>query len=221
MLWLLFSSSCPSIQFLPKERKDAEVADTPPACLCVHPKPILTRDEHIWVCAATPGYVLWCRYPLCESAPELPHISEQRSSANIVALRSTCCCPDGHSCLPCVPWDRNGLRVRHSQCLPGKRWHEKLRGLLLEVAGRAENSPLPAGLALKPFSLLLSADVLQRCETYLSAVKLERVFSSFFPPLFSSRQPWWNQFYSDLAVIGARLSLNLISAGTNYRGKRS
>lgn len=47
----------------------------------------------------------------------------------------------------------------------GKRWREKLKGLLLKVVGRAENSLLSTGLALKPFSLLLSADVLQRCET--------------------------------------------------------
>lgn len=183
MLWLLVFSSCPCIQFLPTERKDAQVADTSPACLRVHPKPIFTRDKHIWVCTATHTCaVVQVRY--CESALELPRVSEQRSSANTVALCSTCCCPNGHGCLPCVPWDRNGFSVHYSQCLPGKRWHEKLRGLLLEVAGRAENSPLPTGLALKPFSLLLSADVLQRCETYLSTVKLERVFSSFFPPLF-------------------------------------
>jgi len=47
----------------------------------------------------------------------------------------------------------------------GKRLHEELKGLLLSVAGSAENFQLSTGLALKPFSLLLSADILPRCET--------------------------------------------------------
>lgn len=47
----------------------------------------------------------------------------------------------------------------------GKRMHEELKGLLLSVVGSAGNFWLSTGLALKPFSLLLSADILPRCET--------------------------------------------------------
>lgn len=106
-----------------------------------------------------------CRHDDCESSPELPHVSEKRSFANTEALHSTHCCPPQH-------WET--LRVMYTEAIPapgktgqttGKRWHEKVKGLLLKVVGRAENFPLSTGLAFKPFSLLLSADVLQRCKT--------------------------------------------------------
>lgn len=50
-LLVLFSTLC--IQFLPKEREDAQVADTSPACLPSASKPIFTRNKELWVCTAT------------------------------------------------------------------------------------------------------------------------------------------------------------------------
>lgn len=151
-------------QFLPKEREDAQVADTSPACLPCVSKPIFTRNKDLRVCTGTCTCSmeqirwLWIR-------SQVTLRIRAKIFVNLQALRSTCCCQPQH-------WET--LRVMYTEAIPvpgktgqttGKRWHEKLKGLLLEVVGKAENFLLSTGLALKPFSLLLSADALQRCET--------------------------------------------------------
>lgn len=146
------------LQFLPKEREDALIADISSACH-LHPNPSSSETQ-------TTGDTLQ-HIGVADMLPvnPVPSLAEQRPLPNIQPLHCTCCFPPQH-------WET--LRVMRVEAVlapgrtgqtTGKRWCEKLRGLLLKVVGRAENSLLSTGLALKPFSLLLSADVLQRCET--------------------------------------------------------
>lgn len=67
--WLLFLSSSPCIQFLPKEREDAQVADASSACLLCASKPVFTRKKDLRVCTGahtcatvqTQWLWIWCR----------------------------------------------------------------------------------------------------------------------------------------------------------------
>lgn len=97
-----------------------------------------------------------------EGGAELSRVSEQRHPAHTGTAQPLLLPPEHQHTATLT---RLGPLLPREGSTGSLEGHGKLKGLLLRVAGRAENFLLSPGLALKPFSVLLSADVLQRCKT--------------------------------------------------------
>lgn len=130
--------SPPQIQALLREREDAQLAAIPSFAVGI---PIPLQQQQ-----GPPGGHHE------ESGPELSWVSEQSH-------------PAAQGTASTAHRDTQGSGALLPQRGQDKQARGSLKGLLLEVVGRAENFLLSPGSALQPFSLLLSADVLQRCET--------------------------------------------------------
>lgn len=134
----------PKHEALPRDREDAQLLPSPPClAVCI---PMSVQQEQ-----GPP------RVHHQESAIELSRQSEPGHPAGNQSqdiLQHRHCSAPAHS---------STHRGQHKQARGA--WKGLGEGTLLKVVGRAENFLLSPGLALKPFSLLLSADVLQRCET--------------------------------------------------------